>query len=185
MTSDRLRRRVVPTTGLRSLGAAFVVASGLSCSRTPPPRAAQPLPTLPDARVSLPPRLPSTVLDSAQLVVDEPRITLITGDGDMDVRQALDAIAMRGHYSLAMSPSLKGRVRLRLENVPVSEALQVVLAQANLTLASLPGVQTTWDPSTVFFQLPVNVDSLSAEAIVKRFGVSREVAELIVRARRP
>jgi hypothetical protein len=33
--------------------------------------------------------------------------------------------------------------------------------------------------------LPVNVDFLSAEAIAKRFGISRELAGLIVNARRP
>jgi len=37
----------------------------------------------------------------------------------------------------------------------------------------------------VFYEVPVNIDSLSVESIMKRFGVSRAVADVLVQARTP
>jgi hypothetical protein len=114
------------------------------------------------------------------------REKLITLNGEWDVRLALEEIARSAGYSLLIPASVPSKkVRLSLINVPASQALKAVLDAGQLRLEGATGMRAPWDPSLVFYQLPVNVDSLSAEAIAKRFGMSRELAEIIVRARRP
>ena len=46
-----------------------------------------------------------------------------------------------------------------------------------------PAASLPFDTVTVFYKLPANVDSMSVEAIIKRFGVSREMADFIVASR--
>ena len=71
-----------------------------------------------------------------------------------------------------------------MNNVPVSLALQTLLSLGDLTLeTTTPGAKLPGIPSVVFYELPVNVDSLSAEAIMKRYGVGRAIADLIVAGR--
>ena len=114
----------------------------------------------------------------------EVRVDIDTHGAEIDVRQALAFLADKGRLSLVFPPEINKKVRLQLHDVPVSQALQAVLASAGLTLENM-NAPTTNGPtsSVVFYQLPVNVDSLSVEAIMKRFGVGRTAAELIVQTR--
>ncbi len=167
-----------------SLGG-IVAAISIGCHRSAPPVAAEPAaaPRLPSVRLATAPVL--SVLPDTN-VAPEARVTLITGDHDMDVRQALEYIAKRGGYGLAISPTLKSRIRLNLVDVPVSEALRAVLTQANLRLATgAADIDVAWNPSLVFYQLATNIDSLSVDAMMKRYGITREIAEVIVSARKP
>ena len=173
--------RISTRAGTRRRVLAICIVPALAvagCHRaTQPESASAPvrMPRLPSEQIiSRPPTLPAA-LDSTP-VASEPLISIDTGDHDMDVKQALEFIAQRGGFSLTMSPNLKTRVRLHLVDAPASEALVAVLAQANLTLTPTTAVQVSWNPSIVFYQLPVNIDSLSADAIVKRFNISREMA---------
>jgi hypothetical protein len=114
----------------------------------------------------------------------EEHVTIDTHGAEIDVRQALGFIASRSGFSLVYSPEINKKVRLQLIDVPVSEALQAVLSVAGLTLESTtPKAKAPTSSSVVFYELPVNVDSLSAEAIMKRFGVGRAIAELLVQNR--
>jgi hypothetical protein len=54
-----------------------------------------------------------------------------------------------------------------------------------LRLGAGPRTDLPFDTVTVFYQLPANIDSLSVDGIIRRFGVSREMAELIAKSRRP
>jgi hypothetical protein len=55
------------------------------------------------------------------------------------------------------------------------------MAEVGLSVLVGP-MQAPWAP-VVFYQLPVNVDVASAEAIAKRFGVSLELAKFLVERR--
>jgi len=111
---------------------------------------------------------------------------IVTLTGDWDVRLALEEIARTAGYSLIVSPAVPSRkVRLSIVNAPASQALATVLETAQLTLEPTRGPTPPWNPSVVFYQVPVNVDSLSADAIMRRFGVTRDIANLIVTGRRP
>jgi hypothetical protein len=144
-----------------------------------------PLPALRSAPL-MEPAPPVTVPErAATLAAPLPEKT-ITMTGEWDVRLALEEIARNAGYSLSLSPQVVSKkVRLSLVNVPSSEALKTVLAAGGLTLQASNGLQIPWDPSVVFYQLPVNVDSLSIDAITKRFGISRELAQLMIDARKP
>jgi hypothetical protein len=123
---------------------------------------------------------PSAVGDTA----NEIHVDVDTHGADVDVRTLLDFIAKSGGFTLVYSPGIAKRVRVQLTNVPVSVALETVLSLAGLTLgAATPATQAPGATSVVFYQLPVNVDSLPVEAIMKRFGVGRTIAELIVESR--
>ncbi|HVX37979.1 MAG TPA: hypothetical protein VHB25_00300 [Gemmatimonadaceae bacterium] len=135
-------------------------------------------PTMQPATVAAPPG--AAVEDTSR----EQHVTIDTHGGELDVRQVLDFLAKQGHFSLVYSPQIKKQVRLQLNDVPLSVALQTVLTMANLTLESTTEPpQSPASTSVVFYQLPVNVDSLSVEAIMKRFSVGRGIAELIVQSR--
>jgi hypothetical protein len=172
---------------LTSKGAAtmFVVIwtlLALGCHREPP--AAEPVPRLPAAPLSEPPLIAETSTPAASPVsVPEKLITL---NGDWDVRLALEEIARTAGYSLVLSPKIAAKkVRLSLVNVPASEALKAVLDAGELSLAASTGIRVPMNPSVVFYQLPVNVDSMSVGGIMKRFGVSQEIAEMILKGRTP
>ena len=116
-------------------------------------------------------------------VIAEPRVDLEMVNAP--VKLVLQKLADIGGLELIIPPSLDQRLSVQYVRVPVSVALADVLARANLRLGpgSLPN--QPFDTVTVFYRLPANVDSMSAEAIVRRFGVSRGLAELIVAARKP
>jgi hypothetical protein len=164
-------------------------AMSFACQRTPP---ALMTTSSPPAVAPSPPQLspagdltgPVSQPPSRPTGATEERITIDTHGAEIDVRQALSFIASRSGFSLVYSPEINKKVRLQLVDVPVSEALQAVLSVAGLTLESTtPKARVPGSSSVVFYELPVNVDSLSAEAIMKRFGVGRAIAELLVQAR--
>ncbi len=99
---------------------------------------------------------------------------------DADVRSLLVALAQVTGVNLIVSPEVKGSLSLALEQVPAEEALAVLLEAAGL---SAPGVLRSPWGATVFFQPPVLLDTLSAEAIARRYGVSAKLAGWIVEQR--
>jgi hypothetical protein len=149
----------------------------------PPPSVSEPrLVTVPVERppVTLSPALLAPV-DSA----NEVRVQIDTQGRDVDVRTVLTWLGDAAGLRFAFSPDINKKIRITLVDVPVSQAIQTVLSMASLTLEGATAPQRPSNASVVFYQLPVNVDSLSVDAIMKRFGVSRAMAELLVRERRP
>ncbi|MHB1263414.1 MAG: hypothetical protein ACYC1S_03195 [Gemmatimonadaceae bacterium] len=101
---------------------------------------------------------------------------------DADVRAVLLALAQQGGVNIVVDPTVRSRVTLSLRDVPVSAAIEAVMRQAGLQVAGDASFQSPYGP-VVFYQLPVNVDALDVEGIMKRFGVGREIAEAIVQGR--
>jgi len=166
-----------------------VVAVGLvaltACHHAPP--AVSPPPALAaQQQLSLPPEFLSAVISpvSSPDTAAEQHVNIDTHGQEEDVRLVLAFLADQGKLNLVFSPEINRKIRLQLHDVPVSQALQAVLAASGLTLENLNGAKKTEPTSSVvFYQLPVNVDSLSVEAIMKRFGVGRTAAELIFNSR--
>jgi hypothetical protein len=104
---------------------------------------------------------------------------------DAPVRLVLQRLAEIGGLQLVLPPSLSRTISVQYVRVPVSVALKDVLTRSGLRLGTGPAANLPFDTVTVFYHLPANVDSMSADAIVRRFGVSRAMAELIVKSRRP
>jgi hypothetical protein len=166
------------------MSAAGIVVSA-ACHQAPPPTVLSP-PALPMQQPMSEPAGLSSALSSplSADTASEVRVDIDTHGAEIDVRQALAFLADKGKLSLVFSPEINKKVRLQLHDVPVSQALAAVLASAGLTLENMNAPTTTAPTSSVvFYQLPVNVDSLSVEAIMKRFGVGRTAAELIVQSR--
>jgi hypothetical protein len=180
-----MRRRVRPIRRATLWVAAAILATPAACRQASPPVIAPP-PSLP-AQQPMSVTTEVTTTTSSPVPADtaaEQRVTIDTHGGEMDVRQALAFIAEQGKLSLIVSPKIDKKVRLQLNDVPVSQALKTVLDAAGLTLENLnatPAPERT--SSVVFYQLPVNIDSLSVDAIMKRFGVGRTAAELMVQQR--
>jgi hypothetical protein len=164
----------------RAAPVAFALIAG--CTRQKPPSPPAPraaLPELSSAQLA-PPVLAPGVADTTR----EPHVDIDTHGRDEDVRPLLEFIARAGGYRLVYPPDVPRRVRVALTDVPVSVALTTLLDLAGLTLEpTTPNAERPLNRPVVFYELPVNVDSLPADAIVKRFGVSRAVAEIIVRGR--
>lgn len=114
---------------------------------------------------------------------DEPFVDLELADAP--VKLILQRLADIGGLRLVISPNLNKTLSVQYIHVPVSVALDDVLKRAGLRLGAGPAANLPFDTVTVFYQLPANVDSMSADAIMRRFGVSKAVAELIVKSRRP
>ena len=149
------------------------------------PLVVPPPPQIPQQQIAAPVPAPtSAAMPVAPDTAHELHVDIDTHNRDEDVRLLLDFVANTGHFTLVYPPGLNKKVRVRLDNVPVSVALQTLLSLADLELmTTTPGEKTLGIPSVVFYQLPVNVDSLSAEAIMKRFGVGPGIADLIVKSR--
>jgi hypothetical protein len=155
----------------------------VSCRHAAPPAVIAP-PELPAQELSPPVLTPAPAIQAAPDTAKEPHVDIDTHGSEVDVRTLLDYIGNVGHFKLVYSSDISKKIRVRLSDVPVSVALQTVLSLADLTLESAaPGTKAPGVNTVVFYQLPVNVDSLSVEAIMKRFGVGRTVAELIVQSR--
>lgn len=107
------------------------------------------------------------------------RITITASN--QDVRTLLLWLAEQAGTSLVISPDVNARVTVSFRDVPVAEALRAVMAEVGLSVLLGP-MQAPWTP-VVFYQLPVNVDIASAEAIAARFGVSLELARFLVESR--
>lgn len=164
------------------------VVIGSSCAHPPAPTmTVREAPTVPTYQMSTPVirEERSAVRITADTIGGE-RVSIDTHGRDIDVRDVLQFLADRGGLSLVYSSDINRRIRLKLTDVPVSQALQAVLSVAGLTLETVGGPdRPAATTAVVFYQLPVNVDSLSVDAIMKRFGVSRDVAAMIVDARPP
>jgi hypothetical protein len=100
---------------------------------------------------------------------------------NQDVRTLLLWLAEQAGASLVISPDVNAHVTVSFRDVLVADALRAVMAEVGLSVLVGP-MQTPWAP-VVFYQLPVNVDVASAEAIAKRFGVSLELARFLVESR--
>lgn len=128
---------------------------------------------------------PMSSARSVDSVVDpvEPRVDLEMVNAP--VKLVLQKLADIGGLELIIPPNLNQTLSVQYVRVPVSIALADVLARSGLRLgpAALPNMP--FDTVTVFYRLPANVDSMSADAIVRRFGVSRGLAKLLVDSRRP
>jgi hypothetical protein len=160
-------------------------ALGSACRHAAP--AIAPPPAIPAQQIEAPPTAASTITNPQAFVSDtakEIHVDIDTHNAYADVRDLLDYVARQGNFTLVYSPRIDKKVRVRMYDVPVSVALQTLLSAADLTVeTSTPNAKPPGSTSVVFYQLPVNVDSLSVDAIMKRFGVSRTMAELIVSAR--
>lgn len=173
---------------MSSFVAAFVVLAATAC-RHAAPAVVPPPPDIPSQQLSppLPADRPATLTSTASVgrdTANEKHVDIDTHGAEVDVRTLLDFVAAQGGFSLVYSPKISRKVRVQLNDVPVSVALQTLLAAADLTIeTATPDAGPPGSTSVVFYQLPVNVDSLSVDAIMKRFGVGRTIAEMIVKAR--
>lgn len=104
---------------------------------------------------------------------------------DAPVKLILQRLADIGGLQLILPPNLNKTISVQYIHVPVSIALSDVLKRADLRLGAGSAPNLPFDTVTVFYRLPANVDSMSADAIMRRFGVTKAVAELIVKSRRP
>lgn len=154
--------------------------------RQPAPfeRSAQPLPELPVTEVSdrsarLAVREPNEVADPlARLPLGGP-VSLTAAA--VDVATLLVALGEAVGISLVVDPEIDERITVNFDHVPAREALRVVLAESNLFIAA--GAPDPPFGPVVFYTLPIDIEQSSVETIAARFGVSREAAEFIVRAR--
>lgn len=102
---------------------------------------------------------------------------------DADVRRLLPLLAEAADVSLVLSPDVQGRVSVYFRDVPALEALQTVIEEAGLSV-STGRLEAPWGPA-VFYRMPVNVNTASAETIRSAFDVSATLAEWVVAARLP
>ena len=132
------------------------------------------------------PATPESSAPTAPLLMAETTEPLVDLElVDAPVRLVLQRLAEIGGLQLVIPPNLNRTISVQYVRVPVSVALDDVLRRAGLRLGSGPAANLPFDTVTVFYQLPANIDSLSVDAIMRRFGVSRRMAELLVKSRRP
>ena len=165
-----------------------VVITLASC-RTPPPPADAPAPApltdIPVYELTRPTAdapyaiTRSTTRDPLTELGATKRVTL-TANG-ADVRTLLLWLAQESGVSLIVSPDVSARVSVSFTDIPAAEAMRAVMAEAGLSVLA-SRMQPAWPP-VVFHQLPVNINTASAEVIASRFGVSRELANWIVTSR--
>lgn len=166
---------------------AVVVALSLVSCRPPWSRAGAPTRPLPDipvyelrptdsVRVAI---VPAPSRDPLERLGATKRVTLTANDAD--ARTLLLWLAQQAGVSLVVAPDVTARVSVSFNDVPAHEAMRAIMAEAGLSLLT-SGLQSPWPP-VVFYQLPVNVNEISAAAIVARFGVSLEMARWIIESR--
>jgi hypothetical protein len=148
--------------------------------QTPPP------PQLPVQQIVAPLEAPppATLISGMEVEAQEPYIESLIAV-DSDVRLVLQKIAEIGKLDLIISGGIRKKISVEYYHVPVSVALKDVLARSGLRLGMGTSAPLPFDTVTVFYRLPANVDSLSVDGIMRRFGVSRAIAELIAKSRRP
>ena len=183
MISDSAAIRRV-TSCLIAVSAMIAAACVRRSSSPPPVMVAAPLPSIPDAPQGTPPlrSVPPAEVGIAMADTVEPYIDFYGVDSD--VRLVLQRIAEIAKVDLIIPANIHKKISVQYVHVPASVALKDVLARSGLRLGAASS-RLPFDTVTVFYQLPANVDSMSVDGIVKRFGVSREMAELIVRSRPP
>jgi hypothetical protein len=174
---------------VRQAAPSLVLATAMALSgcrylrREPPPPTVAPkqeiVPVTPGASGVPIPLTPTMAMSEPA----EPYVDLEMADAP--VKLILQRLADIGGLQLIIPPNLNKTLSVQYVHVPVSVALNDVLRRAGLRLGTGPAANLPFDTVTVFYKLPANVDSMSVDAIIKRFGVSREMAELIVKSRRP
>lgn len=144
------------------------------------------------SRVDPVPGAPATISSEAHPIaapglisapVAEPLVDLKMVDAPVSL--ILQRLADIGGLQLIVPGDIRKTLSVQYINVPVSVALDDVLERSGLQLGAGREPVLPFDTVTVFYRLPANVDSMSADAIVRRFGVSRKIADLIVKSRRP
>jgi hypothetical protein len=166
---------------------ALVVAMAAACG--PPPRAI--------VLESIPAREPAPAVPSAELPMDQiiiptqrvtplpetptstRRINLIATNAP--VREILPELAAAAGVSIVMAPDVTGRITVALHDVPAMDALRAVIDQAGLTIG--PSYLPNPFGPVVFYQIPVNVNTASAETIKARYGVQQTTADWIAKGR--
>ena len=166
---------------VRRAVAACVVVSGSLFACTPAPRTPQPAATaLPTLRVEQ--RAPADTAIS--LHVRAPRTgSLVTVTAvDADVRDLVPALAAAAGLNVVLGPDVRGRVSVSYQDVPAAEALRATLEAAGLALLA-----PLRSPSsrTVFYNVPVNIDTADVALMQAAFGVSRAMAKFLVQVRTP
>lgn len=166
---------------------AATVAISAACHHQAAPVASPPPPDLQSQELSAPELTPVSASRMQMTGTDtahEIHVDIDTHGREVDVRSLLDFLAQQGKFTLVYPSGIDRRVRAQMVNVPISVALETLLSTAGLTVeTTTPGAKPPTVPGVVFYELPVNVDSMSAEAIMKRFGVSRPIADMIVQSR--
>lgn len=174
------RARLTKAVPVALLGASLVLAGCFHRRREAPVET--PVKPVQEIVIGTPPAaVPVTGMAAAEPT--EPTVDLEMADAP--VKLILQRLAEIGGLQLIIPPNLNKTLSVQYVRVPVSVALNDVLKRSGLRLGAGPAANLPFDTVTVFYQLPANVDSMSAEAIMRRFGVSRAVAELIVKSRRP
>ena len=112
---------------------------------------------------------------------DSGRTVTLTA-ANVDLRVLLPLLAEAAGVSLVLGPEVRGTVSVSLRAVPARAALESVLEEAGLSLAGASRLAAPWGP-TVFYPIPVNVTTASAETIRRRFDVSAELARFVVESR--
>jgi hypothetical protein len=159
---------------------------GTGCLRNNPEPPLQPAPAAVQEIVPVPPGSSGALPLTPATTIPEPPEPLVDLElVDAPVRLVLQRLAEIGNLQLVVPANLNKTISVQYVRVPVSVALNDVLRRSGLQLGTGPSTNLPFDTVTVFYHLPANVDSMSAEAIMRRFGVSRAMAELLVRSRRP
>lgn len=166
--------------------ACLVGAGGAACRfGAPEPPAAEPLPPIPVYEIATRMDTAGVTITRAESrdplasVTSQKRITLTANNAE--ARTLLLWLAQQAEASLVISPEVQSRVSVSFRDVPVVEAMRAIIAEAGLSVLVGP-LRAPWPP-VVFYQLPVNIETASAEVISARFGVSLELAKFIVESR--
>lgn len=169
---------------MRSCAMALVLVAVAGACYAPPAVMVVNPPPLPQEQLAAPPALPpGTTAAVAKDTTVEYTVTVDTHGRDADVREILGFLGHAAGIRFVFSPDINRKVRMTLADVPISTAIDAVLTEAGLTLEGTTSLKPPPTPAVVFYQIAVNVDSLSVESIMKRFGVGRAVAEAVVQAR--
>lgn len=173
-----------PSTRLSLLasGAALALAASALSGCASRPLASRPVPDVIDPvrgdSVALPPVL--DIASAGQAVESGPGRRVTLNAVDADARALIVALAREAGISVVVSDDVRRRVSVSLTNAEPEEVLRAIIAQAGLSVVE---PRSSGLPPVVYYQLPMNVDHASADAIAVRFGVSPELARWIVENR--
>lgn len=165
------------------LTATFLAACRIGGARAPEP--APPLPAIPVYEIATRTDTVGVTIspvrsrDPLAQVTSSKRITLTANNAD--ARTLLLWMAQQADASIVISPDVQARVSVSFRDVPLVDAMRAILSEAGLSVLVGP-LKSPWPP-VVFYQLPVNIATASAETIAARFGVSLEMAKFLVETR--
>src|SRR5690606_16834657 len=118
-----------------------------------------PLPPLPVQPAPAPAPAPPAPGASDPLSRFPPGEPVTLSARDVDIRALLPALAEAAGLSIVLGPDIQGRVSVNLIAVPAVEALELVLAEAGLAVASGPPAPPFGQ--VVFYTLPVDIEQAS------------------------